>query len=316
MENPTITNNNTKVGTGIGAFASSISALTPGTIYYVKAYATNSVGTAYGNQVIFSTKIDDVEGNTYNTVAIGTQVWMAENLKTTKYNDGTNIPLVTDNTVWSNLTTPGYCWFNDNQASYMDTYGALYNWYSVNTGKLCPTGWHVPTDADWTMLSTFLGGENIAGGKLKEIGTIHWKSPNSGATNESGFTALPGGNRTDNAIYYDVGNFGYWWSDTGDNTTSAWLRYLNYNYSTLNKVSYDRKSGFSVRCLKDDYPDLTTESITSVTNSAAISGGNITSEGGGTVIARGVCWSTSQNPTIADKQNSYMVQVQVLLQVA
>jgi uncharacterized protein (TIGR02145 family) len=304
LENPTIANNKTIVGTGIGEFESSISELIPGTIYYVKAYATNSMGTAYGNQIIFSTKIADIEENTYNTVTIGAQVWMAENLKTTKYNDGTIIPLVTDNTVWSNLTTPGYCWFNNDQTSYKPTYGALYNWYSVNTGKLCPTGWHVPSDADWTILSNYWGGEEVAGGKLKEAGTAHWLSPNTGATNERGFTALPAGNRTDNAIFYDVGNFGYWWSVTGDNTTSAWLRYLSYNSSTLNKVSYDRKSGFSIRCLKNDYPDLITESITSVTSSTATSGGNITSEGGGEIVARGICWSTAHNPTIANTKTT------------
>jgi uncharacterized protein (TIGR02145 family) len=134
----------------------------------------------------------DVDGNVYNTVTIGAQVWMAENLRTTKYNDGTSIPLVTDSTKWSDLSTPAHCWYNNDKASYKATYGALYNWYTVATDNLCPTGWHVPTTAEWQILKDYLG-SSVDGGKLKESGTTHWKSPNKGATNESGFTALPGG---------------------------------------------------------------------------------------------------------------------------
>ena len=120
---------------------------------------------------------------------------MAENLKTTKYRDGTSIPLVTENTAWLNLTTPGYCWYNNDAAHYKSTYGALYNWYVLNAGSngwknVCPTGWHVPTDAEWTTLTTYLGGESIAGGKLKETGTSHWLSPNTVATNETGLHTL------------------------------------------------------------------------------------------------------------------------------
>lgn len=163
--------------------------------------------------------VTDIDGNIYHTVQIGTQIWMVENLKTTKFNDGTTIPLVTDNIAWSKLTTPAYCW-NKNIENNKDTYGALYNWYAVNTGKLCPKGWHVPTDNDWTILANYLGGEtydnkNIeskTGGKLKESGTIHWSSPNEGATNETGFTGLPGGSRA----YYkgdfnEIGTMGDWW---------------------------------------------------------------------------------------------------------
>ena len=133
----------------------------------------------------------DIDGNVYHTVTIGTQIWMVENLKTTRYNDGSPIPFVTDSSSWSNLTTPGYCWYN-NDTTNKNTYGALYNWFAVNTGKLAPTGWHVPTDDEWTTLTTYLGGESIAGGKLKETGTTHWRTPNAGATNEIGFTASSG----------------------------------------------------------------------------------------------------------------------------
>ena len=138
--------------------------------------------------------VTDVDGNVYNTVTIGTQCWLQENLKTTKYKDGTSIPLVTDNSAWGSLSTPGYCWYN-NDDTYKNTYGALYNYYTVLTNNLCPSGWHVATEREWSTLVTYLGGASIAGGKLKESGTTHWVTPNTGANNETGFIALPGGRR-------------------------------------------------------------------------------------------------------------------------
>jgi len=172
---------------------------------------------------------------------------MVENLKTTSYNDGTAIPLVTDNTAWSNLSTPGYCWYNNDAATYKVTYGALYNWYTVNTGKLCPTGWHVPTDAEWTTLTTYLGGESIAGGKLKETGTSHWDSPNTGATSETGFTALPGGLRYYDGTFDGLGYYGLWWGATED----AWGQGVGYDYIDVTRGSSDKSYGFSVRCVRD-----------------------------------------------------------------
>ena len=196
--------------------------------------------------------VTDSDGNAYNTVKIGDQVWMAENLKTTKYNDGmTAIPLVTDNTAWSNLSTPGYCWYDNDEATYGDTYGALYNWYTVYTGNLCPTGWHVPSDADWTTLTTYLGGVSVAGGKLKETGTSHWNSPNTGATNESGFTALPGGDRYLDGLFYDVGDIGSWWSSTEYAPPHAFFRYLGYDDANVGGNYTNKKYGFSVRCVRD-----------------------------------------------------------------
>ncbi len=132
----------------------------PNTTYYVRAYATNSAGTGYGSQLSVTTPgaVTYVDGNVYNIVIIGTHVWMKENLKTTKYNDGSNIPLVIDSTTWVNLTTPGYCWYNNDATSHKNTYGALYNWYAVNTGKLCPAGWYVPSDTEWQTLMNYLGG--------------------------------------------------------------------------------------------------------------------------------------------------------------
>jgi uncharacterized protein (TIGR02145 family) len=206
------------------------------------------VVTTNGNQ---TGTLTDKDGNTYKTVTIGTQTWMAENLKTTQYNDGTPIPLVTDANAWYNLSTPGYCWYNNEEATYKATYGALYNWYTVNTGKLCPTGWHVPTDAEWTVLTDFLGGEAVAGGKLKEAGFTHWYDPNTSATNETGFTALPGGYRGGGGYFYGIGYYGGWWSSTEGDADGAWGRYVYYSNSDVYRNYNDKLVGFSVRCVRD-----------------------------------------------------------------
>jgi uncharacterized protein (TIGR02145 family) len=203
--------------------------------------------------------LTDCDGNIYETVTIGDQVWMAENLKTTKYNDCTPIPLVTDNTSWATLTSPGYCWYNNDAATYKATYGALYNWYSVDPASngdknVCPTGWHVPNDVDWVTLITYLGGESIAGNSLKEIGTTHWQAPNEGATNESGFTALPGGYRNLNGVlFYEIGNDGYWWSASEYSSATAWSQHMYWGNSNAYWYPlYDKHDGFSIRCLKNN----------------------------------------------------------------
>jgi uncharacterized protein (TIGR02145 family) len=195
--------------------------------------------------------ITDIDGNIYHTVTIGTQVWMVENLKTTKYYDGTTIPLVTDGTIWANDTTPAYCWYNNDEGTFKNTYGALYNWYAVNTGKLCPAGWHVPTDAEWSTLITFLGDSTVAGGKLKEAGTAHWVSPNTGATNSSGFKALPGGSHYTNGSFYLNGKYGWYWSSTESSSTDAWHEYMQYNTSLSYRTAGSKIIGFSVRCVKN-----------------------------------------------------------------
>ena len=197
--------------------------------------------------------LSDIDGNIYNTVLIGSQCWMEKNLATTKYNDGTNIPLVTVDNDWHYWSTDAYCWYNNDHATYGDTYGALYKWHTVNNGNLCPQGWHVPTDDELTNLSTYLGGESIAGGKLKEIGTTHWNPPNTGATNETGFTSLPGGHRSDTGLFYDIGDRCYLWSATEYNTMSldAWYRNMRYDHSEFHRGRTFKHSGFSVRCIKD-----------------------------------------------------------------
>jgi uncharacterized protein (TIGR02145 family) len=149
------------------------------------------------------------------------------------------------------LTTPGYCWYNNNAAAYKDTYGAMYNWYAVNTGKLAPTGWHVPTHDDFTVLTTYLGGVSNAGGKLKEAGTSHWLSPNEGATNEAGFTALPGGERFGNGGFYYMTDRGYWWCSTEGDGGEAWSRGMTSFYSEVNQILGTKELGFSVRCVKN-----------------------------------------------------------------
>ena len=211
--------------------------------------------------------VTDADGNLYHTVIIGSQIWTGENLKTTTYNDGTSIPYVTDDTVWHSLMTPAYCWYN-NDTSYKNTYGALYNWYAANTGKLCPTGWHVPSSDEWRTLVNFLGGENFAGGKLKEAGFEHWKDPNTGATDSVGFTALPGGGR-DGYLYpaefWSMGEYGFWWSSTeGDEEIYGIfvsMRYINPWVLWPIDIYDDKVNGYSIRCVSDETVSVQHETI-------------------------------------------------------
>ncbi len=211
---------------------------------------TTGVTTAEFNPSVTYDTMTDQDGNVYKTVTIGTQTWMAENLRTTMYNDGiTAIPNVPDGEA---LITGAY--WNYNNTTVTDdiaTYGRLYNWYAVNTGKLAPKGWHVPTDAEWTTLTNYLGDESVAGGKLKETGTIHWAGDNTGATNETGFTALPGGNRSADGTFESFGAFGFYWSATGSDASYASGWDAGYRYSNVYSNGYDKGFGFSVRCVKD-----------------------------------------------------------------
>jgi uncharacterized protein (TIGR02145 family) len=254
VKNPTTADSFTTDSLGMGSFKSSVAGISPDVTYYLRAYATNSVGTGYGAELSFSTGkslVKDKDGNYYNFVKIGSQVWLTENLKTARLSDSISIALVENGATWSSQIIPAYCWYNDDVTSYKDRYGALYNWYAVNTGKLCPTGWHVPTDADWTTLSTYLGGDALAGGKLKELGILNWDAPNASATNSSGFTALPGGYRMNTGIYGNVGTYGNWWSTTSVLANVANYRYLYYGNASITKSFISQKSGLSVRCLKN-----------------------------------------------------------------
>lgn len=262
-ENPTISNFKTIDGTGSGLYNSYLTGLDPVTTYYIRAYATNIAGTAYGNQLSFTTTVSenkpiifnpgliystvsDIEGNIYKTILINTRVWMAENLKTTKYNDGSYISNIIDDESWNSIATGSYCWFN-NDISNKDTYGALYNWYAVNSGKLCPTGWHIPSHEEWLNMISFIGDLKVAGGRMKEVDTLHWLSPNTGATNESGFTAIPGGIRTVSGYFEGIGNFSRWWKSSGENVIE-----ISFNSGEIKiDVGCIWRRGLSVRCLKD-----------------------------------------------------------------
>jgi uncharacterized protein (TIGR02145 family) len=252
---PTLANSYTTNGTGLGIFISNLTGLSPGTMYYVRAYATNANGTGYGNEILFSTlpwqcgNPITYEGQEYNTVLIGTQCWMKENL-----NVGTMISGSQNQT--NNSQIEKYCYNND--PANCPVYGGLYQWdemmqYVTTQGVqgICPVGWHIPTNAEWTTLTTYLGGESIAGGKMKETGYSHWNPPNTGATNESGFTALPGGHCVPTNIFGSIGIIADLWSSTMNTGSTSWYRYL-LNYSEMVHTSSEGKStAFSLRCIKE-----------------------------------------------------------------
>jgi uncharacterized protein (TIGR02145 family) len=241
-----------------------VTGLTNGTSYTFTVVATNSVGSSVASTVSSAVipfflcgtnTVSDIDGNAYNTVLIGTQCWTKENLKTSRYRNGGLIPNVTDGTAWSNLTTGAWSYYN-NDVSNNAIYGKLYNWYTTLGDTLCPTGWGVPTDAEWTILTTYLGGEDVAGGKMKSVGTAYWVSPNTGATNESGFSALPGGWRGSSSVsFQNIRSNAFFWSATESVNFYAWYRFLYYNdgYVDRNYYSsfYNKSVGASVRCLRD-----------------------------------------------------------------
>jgi uncharacterized protein (TIGR02145 family) len=254
--NPTTANSHTTDGSGTGTFVSNLTGLIPNTFYYIRAYATNSIGTAYGDELTFTTQsvfncgIDSINysGQYYTTVFIGTQCWFQENL-----NVGTRINGSQDQS--DNSIIEKYC-YNDLESN-CDVYGGLYQWnemmqYSTTPGVqgICPTGWHLPTDGEWTTLTDYLGGVSVAGGEMKEAGTAHWSPPNTGATNSSGFTALPGG-CCGSPTFNGLTNYTYFWSSSQYDATSAWLRSLAFNSASVIRYSNFKIAGFSARCLHE-----------------------------------------------------------------
>jgi uncharacterized protein (TIGR02145 family) len=318
-QNPTIADNKTIDGAGYGEFTSNLTGLSINTTYYARAYATNANGTTYGTQKTFKTyygSVTDFDGNEYFTVQIGMQIWMAKNLATTSFNDGSTIPLIADNSTWSTISTPALCWYNNDETNYKNTYGALYNWYTVNSGKLCPTGWHVPTDAEWYTLEIYIDGTitdpNATGWRGTNGGTklknrTGWNN-NGNGTDDYRFSAMPGSSRTDNGSFNAIGNFTDWWLFSELSSTNARNRGMLYYQNGIYRGDYHKRCGFSVRCIQGEItlslPTITTNSVGSITSESSVCGGNITSTGNSGIIERGVCWNTSGNPTIADNKTT------------
>ncbi len=256
----TYTISGTPASSGTAGFDLSIGGQTCTLIRTVIAVAVSTAScgaTNVNNPELTYGSMTDQDGNVYKTIVIGTQEWMAENLRARTYRNGVAIPLVTDQTQWATnqnngTTLPMMCWFNNDSVTYACPYGRLYNWYAVtSSNNVCPTGWHVPTDAEWTTLTTFLGGLYVAGGKMKSTGTQYWQSPNTAADNSSGFSGPPGGIRYANDTFLQIGYDGYWWSATEANTGNAWFRHLNYLNGFVNRMNNPEAYGLSVRCIKD-----------------------------------------------------------------
>jgi uncharacterized protein (TIGR02145 family) len=246
--NPTVGNSKQEVtGTGTGSYSAALSGLTANTTYYIRAYATNAVGTEYGTVSSFTTnaKPTDGGGNAYEAITIGNQVWLQQNLRAAKYNDGTAITVMATASTWKGATTAYYCWHDNNSANAAQ-YGALYNYYVVaSTKNVCPSGYHIPAKAEWEQLATYLGGASVAGAKLKS--NISWDG-----TNTSGFNATAGGyrNSTDGA-FYALGIEGGWWTtNTVSPTGEAYYMDLYQGYNDITSLSANRKNGMSIRCIK------------------------------------------------------------------
>jgi uncharacterized protein (TIGR02145 family) len=260
---PDLDDSHVSVTTGSDTYSGTLTGLSSGTRYYARAYVKNEGGTAYGEQVVFVTKVADIEGNLYSTVYIGEQVWMAENLRTTTFTNNAPIPNVTDNTEWSNLNGPAYCWYN-NDISYKPTFGALYSWFTIETGALCPSGWHVPSDAEFNTLEMFLGmnpdSVNVWGWRGTDQGsqlksTTSWDDGGNG-TNTSGFSGLAGGYRIGlSGNFYAVGILTYWWTATDDSVNDkpevAWYRRLDGEYNDIYKATTYKRGGKYIRCVKN-----------------------------------------------------------------
>ena len=244
-------------GKGSGTFSSQISNLELGSTYFVRAYAINSLGTFYGNELTFTTKTfslgggtDDFDGNKYNSIILDKQEWLQSNLNVSHYRNGDPIPEEEDDIKWQNLTTGAWC-YAESKTENGIVYGKLYNWYAVNDSRgLAPLGWHIPTDKEWNTFSDLLGGDMNAGGRMKEKSNIHWILPNQAATNSSGFTGLPGGFRAQNYSSFVKLN-SFWWGST-ENNGGAFTLSLIYNTGYITKTSsFPKNYGLSVRCLKN-----------------------------------------------------------------
>jgi len=256
--NPSVDDFKTTDGSISGAFESIMLGLESGEKYYVRAYATNKNGTGYGSIVSFTTEeaalipVTDIDGNLYELVKIGNQIWFASNLKTTRFKNGDIIPTTSPHNIdISSENEPKYQWSYNGDENYVSDYGLLYTWYCINDPRgICPEGWHISTKAEWDELSDFLGYWGV-GGKMKETGTEHWKLPNVGATNESGFNGLPGGNRSQYGGFSYINEIGAWWTASEKDANTAYDRLLNYMDEELHNGQSSKKTGRSLRCIKD-----------------------------------------------------------------
>ncbi len=254
-QNPELTGTKIVSGSGIGVFTAQLTDLSENTSYYIKSYAINAAGIGYSDQITFTTNttIKDIENNSYGMVKIGVSWWLTENLKTKKYNNGDDIltttPAIKDITGES---APKYQWAYDSSEANVAVYGRLYTAFVISDSRgICPTGWHVATSADWNTLVVLLGGASVAGGKLKESGTMHWKNPNGGATNEYGFSALPSGFRADHGYFANINQVVDYYSGDESSSTSNWIYEIGFNYGTLGISNTTKKYGLPIRCVKN-----------------------------------------------------------------
>lgn len=326
---PSVFDSISPVGNGVGAFPAYMTNLIPNTCYFLRAYATHVGDTMYGNEIQFTTldslafscgnQISDHDGNQYNTVQIGDQCWMKENLKSIHYFDGTSMVDGANAGIlsWDYTTKFAFDYNNDSTNSVI--YGKLYTWPAVMNDSvwsatspteltgICPYGWHVPSDPEWIQLIDYLGGELIAGGKMKKAGYAFWNSPNTGATNSSGFTGLPGGYRIDyNALYGAIGNVGSWWSCSESSPTNVYCHDLSRISAECGSFTSNKNFGYSVRCILNTttqtafLPTVTTQTVSGLSDTTATCGGIITNDGGAAVTEYGLCWNAAENPSIND----------------
>ncbi|HET7732695.1 MAG TPA: fibrobacter succinogenes major paralogous domain-containing protein [Paludibacter sp.] len=287
MPAPTVHMNKTSDGTGTGSFVSAVEFLNPASTYYIRAYATTADEiTYYGNSLIVTTlpeenapnnilnpdltygSVTDVDGNEYHTITIGTQTWMAENLRVTKYRNGEAIPAVTDNTKWSKLTGGAQCaYYNNSESNSIAKFGRLYNYYAVSDSRnIAPQGWHVASDEEWTILSNYLAANQGISKSVAQAlaakpdwrestipGAVGCLDPDtySSLNNSSGFCALPAGGRFIYGGFNNVADYCGWWASNGNDKTNAWFRSLNYYGATVGRNTTDKQYGLSVRCVKD-----------------------------------------------------------------
>jgi len=256
---PTTADSKTSDSIGTGSYRSIITGLLPNTKYYLRAYGKNKNGTGYGVEVSFTTlevsdsSVTDIDGNVYSVVTIGSQVWMKENLKTTHYRNGDPIPTGLDNARWGSTTSGAYAIYNNDPVNDA-VYGKLYNWFAAGDSRnIAPVGWHIPTESERTeLIMITLGGLLVAGGEMKEAGLTHWAAPNLGATNNSGFTGLPGGNRANTGDYFQIGSGGFWWTITDyPGYSEAEALGLWYGQTDAGQISGEKAYGLSIRCIRD-----------------------------------------------------------------